>query len=35
MLAREVRHGLQPRERNKYDYIQVEFDLRGRELVSS
>ena len=35
VLAREVFHGLQPLERNKYEYIQVEFDPRGRELVSS
>ena len=35
VLAREVFHGLQPLERNKYEYIQVEFDLGGRELVSS
>jgi len=34
-LAREVLHGLQPLERNKYEYIQVEFDPGGRELVSS
>jgi len=35
VLAREVLHGLQPLERNKYEYIQVEFDPGGRELVSS
>jgi len=35
VLARKVLHGLQPLERNKYEYIQVEFDPRGRELVSS
>ena len=35
MLAREVLHGLQPLERNKYEYIQVEFDPEGRESVSS
>ena len=35
MLAREVLHGLQPLERNKYEYIQVEFDPGGMELVSS
>jgi len=35
VLAREVLHGLQPMERNKYKYIQVEFDPGGRELVSS
>ena len=35
LLAREVLHGLQPLERNKYEYIQVEFDPGGRELVSS
>jgi len=33
--AKEVLHGLQPLERNKYECIQVEFDLGGRELVSS
>jgi len=35
VLAREVLHGLQPLESNKFEYIQVEFDLGGRELVSS
>jgi len=35
VLAREVLHGLQPLEMNKYEYNQVEFDPRGRELVSS
>jgi len=35
VLKREVLHGLQPLERNKYEYIQVEFDPGGRELVSS
>ena len=35
LLAREVFHRLQPLERNKYEYIQVEFDHGGRELVSS
>ena len=35
VLAREVLHGLQPLERNKYEYIQVQFDPGGRELVSS
>jgi len=35
VLAREVLHRLQPLERNKYEYIQVEFDPGGRELVSS
>jgi len=35
VLAREALHGLQPLERNKYEYIQVEFDPGGRELVSS
>ena len=35
VLEREVFHELQPLERNKYEYIQVEFDLGGRELVSS
>jgi len=34
VLAREVFHILQPLERNKYEYIQVEFDSGGRELVS-
>ena len=34
-LARKVVHGLQPVERNKDEYIQVEFDPGGRELVSS
>jgi len=33
VLARDVLHGLQPLERNKYEYIQVEFDPGGRELV--
>jgi len=31
VLAREVLHGLQPLERNNYEYIQVEFDRGGRE----
>jgi len=35
VLARQVLHGLQSLERNKYEYIQVEFDPRGRELVST
>jgi len=35
MLAREVLHGLQSLERNKYEYIQVEFDPEGRKSVSS
>jgi len=35
VLAREMLHGLQPLKRNKYEYIQVEFDPGGRELVSS
>jgi len=35
VLAREVLPGFQPLERNKYEYIQVEFDPGGRELVSS
>jgi len=35
VLAREVLHGLQPPERNQYEYIEVEFDSGGRELVSS
>jgi len=30
-MAREVLHGLKPLERNKYEYIQVEFDPGGRE----
>jgi len=33
VLAREVLHELQPLEMNKYEYIQVEFDPGGRELV--
>jgi len=35
VLADEVLHGLQPLERNKYEYIQIEYDPGGRELVSS
>ena len=35
VLARKVLHGLQPLERNKDEYLQVEFHLGGRELVSS
>ena len=35
VLAREVLHGLQPLERNKYEFNQVEFDLGARELLSS
>jgi len=35
VLAREVLHGLQPLERNKYEFIQVICDPRGRELASS
>jgi len=35
VLARKVLHGLQPLERNKDEYIQVELDPGGRELVSS
>jgi len=35
VLEREVLHGLQPMEWNKYEYIKVKFDLGGRELVSS
>jgi len=35
VLARKVLHGLQPLERDKDEYIQVEFDPGGRELVSS
>ena len=34
-LAGKVLHGLQPLERNKDEYIEMEFDPRGRELVSS
>jgi len=34
-LTRKVLHRLQPLERNKDEYIQVEFDPGGRELVSS
>ena len=34
VLARKVLQGLQPLERNKDEYIQVEFDPGGRELVS-
>ena len=30
-VAREVLHRLHPLERNKYEYIQVEFDPGGRE----
>jgi len=35
VLAGKVLHGLQPLERHKDEYIQIEFDPRGRELVSS
>jgi len=35
VLAKEVVHGLQPLERNKYEFIQFIFHPRGRELVSS
>ena len=35
VLARKVLHRLQPLERNKDEYIQVEFDPGRRELVSS
>jgi len=35
VLAGKVLHGLQPLERNKDEYIQIEFDPGGRELVSS
>ena len=35
VLAGKVLHGLQPFERNKDEYIQIEFDPGGRELVSS
>jgi len=31
VMGREVLHGLQPLEMNKYEYIQVEFDPGGRE----
>jgi len=34
-LARKVLHRLQPLESNKDEYIQVEFGLGGRELVSN
>jgi len=30
VLAREVLHGLQPLERNKFEFIQVVFDPRRR-----
>jgi len=35
VLAKEVLHGLQPLERNKYEFIQVVFDPGGRRIVSS
>jgi len=35
VLAGKVLHGLQPLERNKDEYIQIEFDPGGRALVSS
>ena len=35
LLPRNVIDGLQPLERNKDEYIQIEFDPGGRELVSS
>jgi len=35
VLAGKVLHGLQPLERNKDKYIQIEFDPGGRYLVSS
>jgi len=35
VLAGKVLHGLQPLERNKDEYIQIEFDPGGRELLSS
>jgi len=35
VLARKVLPGLQPLERNKDEYIDVEFDPGGRKLVSS
>ena len=35
VLAKEVVHRLQPFERNKTKLIQVVFDPKGRELVSS
>ena len=30
VLEREVLHELQALERNKYEYVQVEFDPEGR-----
>ena len=35
VLARKLLHGLEPLERDKDEYIRVEFDPGGRELVSS
>jgi len=35
VLEGKVLHGLQPLERNKDEYIQIEFDPWGRKLVSS
>ena len=35
VLATKVLHRLQPLERNKYEYIKLEFDPGGRVLVSS
>jgi len=35
VLARKVLHKLQPLERNKTKFIQVAFDLGGREIISS
>jgi len=35
VLAVKVLHELQPLERNKDEYTQIEFDPGGRELVSS
>jgi len=35
VLAGKVLHGLQPLEKIKDEYIQIEFDPGGRELVSS
>ena len=35
LLPSNVIDGLQPLERNKDEYIQIEFDPGGRELVSS
>ena len=35
VLEGKVLHGLQPLERNKDEYIQIEFDPGERKLVSS